>query len=608
MVTIAGSTDVDLILHLGTGGGSRDLAVLDGVTGSLEVAQGSLQSGGVLILALHVGGVDLVAVHIGGVGDLVAVVGDGGSSPGSVGHGVVDDGSGIAVVGVDALIAVSSDDGHDGLAQILGGLGGGVAADVDVLGAQGDVAVAAVILQTGGDNGAVLTLGAVDVGDLVSNLQRVGRIGDVDGAGLNAGDLIGLLGLLHVDVGNLRCAVEVVGVGIQVDNAVAVLGEGEHTAAQRSAGLGADAAQITLDKAKGVVVVVVQALIAVVVQGGNGHLQLVDHGGGQLAGGQRHAVITGLDDTGNVGNCIADIDTGGGVCVDILGDQLRQGRTGGLGLHSREAPVILIADSQEEGLRISAVGQVKAPAGSGGGDIGSTVGHHIVNDLLGKLHAAVIDSIPESLLLFFGEVGVVGVVLAGLSDQLGQGGHRIAVLLQTNDGGGVHGYRAVIRRIEENIHREDDVVDGDRLAVRELQVVAQLDIIGDGAVVILGDNAVRGAVVGVVGAVVLAGLALDAVQDHLTLTVGAEQAQLGQVNDILIGSRGSKEGAELALKAGLCQNEGAIRSGRVGCFGSSSTGALAGRVGRSTAAASQHADAECGSRCQCNDLLGVFHV
>ena len=146
VITVAGSTDVDLILHLGTGGGSRDLAVLDGVTGSLEVAQGSLQSGGVLVLALHVGGVDLVAVHVGGVGDLVAVVGDGGSSPRSVGHGVVDDGSGIAVVGVDALITVSGDDGHDGLAQILGGLGGRVAADVDVLGAQGDVAVAAVIL------------------------------------------------------------------------------------------------------------------------------------------------------------------------------------------------------------------------------------------------------------------------------------------------------------------------------------------------------------------------------------------------------------------------------------------------------------------------------
>lgn len=42
-------------------------------------------------------------------------------------------------------------------AQVLGGLGGRVAADVDVLGAQGDVAVAAVVLQAGGDDGAVLT-------------------------------------------------------------------------------------------------------------------------------------------------------------------------------------------------------------------------------------------------------------------------------------------------------------------------------------------------------------------------------------------------------------------------------------------------------------------
>ena len=52
-----------------------------------------------------------------------------------------------------------------------------------------------------------------------------------------------------------------------------------------------------------------------------------------------------------------------------------------------------------------------------------------------------------------------------------------------------------------------DVVDGDRLAVGELQVLAQLDVIGDGAVGVLGDNAVGRTVVGVVSAVVLAGLA-----------------------------------------------------------------------------------------------------
>lgn len=79
-----------------------------------------------------------------------------------------------------------------------------------------------------------------------------------------------------------------------------------------------------LGEAEGVVVVIVQSGIAVVVQGGDGHLQLIDHGGGQLGGGQRHAVVTGLDDTGHRSNGVTDVDTGGGVGVDVLGDQVRR--------------------------------------------------------------------------------------------------------------------------------------------------------------------------------------------------------------------------------------------------------------------------------------------
>ena len=610
VVAVAAATDVDLVLHLSTGGSGSDLAVLNGVAGSLEVTQGSLQGSLVLVLAAHVGGVDLVAVHVGGVGDLVAVIGNGRSGPRSVGDGVVDNGSGIAVVRVDALITVSGNNGHDGLAQVLGSLGSRIVANADVLSVQGNVAVAAEVLQTGGDDGAILALGAVDVGDLVSNFQRVGRIGDVDGASLNAGDLIGLLGLLHVDVGDLGCVVEVVGVGIQVNNAVAVLVEGVHTTAQRSAGLGADAAQVTLDKAEGVVVVVVQGSITIVVQRSDGDLQLVDHGGGQLAGGQGHAVVAGLNDTGNIGHVVANGDTGGGVVVNFLGDQVRQGRAGALSFHSREVPVISLADSQEEVLSGSAIGQVEAPAGSSGGNVGSAVLHHVVNDLLGESNAALVDSIPESLLLVSSEVGVVGVVLASFSDQLRQGGHGVTVLLQANDGGGVHGGGTVIGRIQVNVDGEDNVINGDRLAVRELQVVAQLDVVGDSAVIVLGDNAVAGAVVGVVGAVVLAGLALDAVQDHFALTVGTQQAELGQVDDILVSRRSGEEGAELALKAGLCQDEGAVAGGS-GSLGSGSAGGFlaGGSGGRSgAAAASQHAQAQGRSRCQRNGLLCVFHV
>ena len=410
-------------------------------------------------------------------------------------------------------------------------------------------------------------------------------------------------------MGDLGCAVKVGGVGIQIDNAVAVLVEGEHTAAQRSAGLGADTAQVTLDKAEGVVVVVIQRSITIVVQRSNGHLQLIDHGGGQLGGGQGHAVVAGLNDTGNIGHVVANGDTSGGVVVNFLRDQVRQGRTGSLGFHSREVPVVLSADRHKEVLGGGVGSQTfEAPAGSGGGNIGSAVFQHSVNDFLSELHAAVVDSIPESLLLVSSEVSIVGVILASLSDQLRQGGHGVAVLLQTHDGGGVHGDGTVIGRIQIDVHGEDDVVDGNRLAVRELQVVTQFQVIGNGAVIILGDNAVSGAIVGVIGAVVLAGLALDAVQDHFALTVGAQQAELGQVDDILVSGRSGEEGAELTLKAGLCQDEGAVAGGSGSLGGGSACGFAGCSGGSGAAAAGQHAQAQGRSRCQRNGLLCVFHV
>lgn len=155
VVAVAGSTDVDGVFHLGTSRSCGDLAVFNGVAGCFEVAEGGLQSSSILGVAAHIAGVDLVAVNIGRVSDLVAVVGNGRSCPGSVGHGVVDDGCGVAVVRVDALITVSCDHGHDGLAQVLGLFRSRVVANLDVLSAQGNVAVAAEVLQTGGDDRAV---------------------------------------------------------------------------------------------------------------------------------------------------------------------------------------------------------------------------------------------------------------------------------------------------------------------------------------------------------------------------------------------------------------------------------------------------------------------
>ena len=410
-------------------------------------------------------------------------------------------------------------------------------------------------------------------------------------------------------------ALIVAGVGIQVDDAIAVLIEGVSASTHGVAGDGTNLAQVALLEAVGVVVVIIQAAVAIVIQGGDRQLQLVDHGVGQLGGGDGHAVIAGLDNAGNGVNVSAGGNTGGGVSINISRNQVRQSRTCGLSFHGSKVPVIFFCDSQEEILCGSVSGQaVKAPSGSSSGNVafvsvtGSNAG---INDLLCKRSAAFVNSIPESLLLLSGEQAVISVVLACLSNQLGQGGHAAAVIIQAGNGHGVQGGGTVIGRVHVNIQVEDDVINGDGGAVSEDQVIAHVDGIGNGAVSIFGHFAVSGAIVGVIGAVVLAGLTLDALQDHFALTVSAQQGNVGQVDNVLVSGRSGEERAELALKAGICQNQGAIAAAGIGSSGFA--GSLAGSnrlsaAGSGRTAASQQARSHCNSHGQCKHLLGVFHV
>ncbi len=133
MVASAAGANVHLILQLCALGSSSQLAVLNGVAGLLEVAQSSLQCCIILILLAHAVGVDGVAVYVYGVSHGVAVVSNLRSSPGGVGDGVVDDGSGVAVVEADALVTVNGQNGSNGLAQILGLVGSGIVANLHVV-------------------------------------------------------------------------------------------------------------------------------------------------------------------------------------------------------------------------------------------------------------------------------------------------------------------------------------------------------------------------------------------------------------------------------------------------------------------------------------------
>ena len=360
-------------------------------------------------------------------------------------------------------------------------------------------------------------------------------------------------------------------------------------------------------------------------QGGDRQGQLVDHGGVDGVGDHPQGVIAGTHDTGDVGGGLASLHVDGGVIVHVLGNQVRQGGTSGLSLHGGPVPVVGVADGQGEVLHSGVLRQAgESPACSGLGHGGSAAAtlfngsHHIVHDLLSEGHQAVVHSGPESGLLLLGHQGEVGVVLTQLAQQGGQGNVVLQILLQAPDGQGAHGGVAVIGGVQVHIDAEDHIVDGGGLAVGEDDVVPHSDVVVHGALGLtlgaLGDHDVGGAVVGVVGAVVLAGLALDAVEHGVAHTVDCQQAQLGQAHDLVIGVGQVEEGGELTLQAllgghhqggglvgVLSRRLGVVRLRIVGCA------AVVGGVVGITAAAGQQAQAHDQCEKQRQEFSASFH-
>ena len=358
----------------------------------------------------------------------------------------------------------------------------------------------------------------------------------------------------------------------------------------------------------------------------NGHRQLINQGSVNLGCHNTHAVVAGLLNAGDVVSGLAGFHTNGGIVIYVLGNQVGQCGASILSFHLREVPAVLIADGQEEVLCGCVCIQGEAPLGSSVGNGQSrglgiaavaALGSNIVDDRLSKLHAAVVHSVPECLLLILGPVGEVGVVLTGLGKQSRQGAHAAAVVFHTLDGAGVEGNGAVIGGVSKHIHGEDDVIDVSGGAIGELDVVAHGNVVVNGAVVVLGDSEVSGAIVGVVGAVVSAGLALDALEHGVGYAVHGEQGHLGHVGDALVISTCCEEGRELALESGRSGYQGAVIAGAglnaLGGVGAGSSFRSAGRCiasGRSSviAAAGQKTYAHANSQKQRKQLGLVFHV
>ena len=337
--------------------------------------------------------------------------------------------------------------------------------------------------------------------------------------------------------------------------------------------------------------------------GSDGDAQLIDGHGVDLGHDDAHGVIAGLLDAGDVGGRLAGLNTRrelAGAITQLGGQQLRDGGAGLLGVDAVVGQIvaILLNDGSPEILHGGVIRQSEAPVGSlGGHGVGLRVGagsHEVVQDLLGKLHAGGVEGSPEGVVLILGVVIVGGVAVgAGSQDQLLTGGHAAAIGLHALDGLGVQGAVALVGGVAEDVHGEDDVIDGQGLTVRELQVIPEGEVIVDGAVGILGDLKVSGAVVGVVGSVVVDGLALDALVDDGAGTVRSQQAELSHNPDILVVGGLREEGRELAGEGCVADDQG---SGVV----SASAAAVA--------AACQQAEGHDEREQQCKSTFRVFHV
>ncbi len=309
----------------------------------------------------------------------------------------------------------------------------------------------------------------------------------------------------------------------------------------------------------------------------------------ELGQGNGHGVIAGLLDTGNIRSGITGSNARLIFCAQNIRSQLLKRGACGFGCgRSGDVSVISIHDGRPVicggrcgGGQVvgNAVGRneiavfihvAESPHAHAqrnfvvaeGLEVAAVIGHAVINDFLCECGAAlIVVGIPILLLLFGGEVGVVGVLFACRKDYVCERRHVAAILFQTFNRHRIKRRGAVIGRIEEYVEVEDRIVDGHRNAIGEGHVITHGDVVIHRAVFVFNDFAVCDAVIGVVGSVVGNHFAFDTVEHHIALAVRVQQAQLRHRINVLVVGRLREEGAELVGKIAVTDNQ------RRGIFG-----------------------------------------
>ena len=382
------------------------------------------------------------------------------------------------------------------------------------MGVDADIAVACCIdrnrvnLITGNFAVAVCLL------DGVRNLVRVGRVRNVCRARDDRVDIVGLVDVSHAKVLNLRLAEEVVRVCLQRDNTVLILLKHVRACADRLRGLCANQAEVALRETELVVCIVVLRLITVVVKRANRDSELINHLRIDLGCNHAEGVVAGLLDTRDVRRGSSGLDTDRELVV-IVHELKELGSRALLGGHILHAAVVSREHRVEEihcG-RIRLEIRIAVICRDSRNRVALLVGAVCnvgVHDFLHKCLCGLVVGSPELLLLILGPLGEVRVVLACLYHQVKEGIHTASVSLHALDRKCEEGRSAVIGRIREDIHGENDVINRERLAVFKLKAVLQGEIVVDRAVAVLGDNEIGDTLIGVLLTVVLAGLSLNA--------------------------------------------------------------------------------------------------